>query len=123
MFPTSTQDVVNILKYCNKNHIAITPSAALTGLSGGALPIYGGVSLSMTKMNKLISIDKENFQATVEPGLVNEEFQVILEKQNLFYPPDPASKGSCTFGGNFALNAGGPKAVKYGVTSNYVFKP
>ena len=120
LFPTSTQDVVNILKYCSNNHIAITPSAALTGLSGGALPIYGGVSLSMTKMNKLISIDQENFQATVEPGLINEEFQVVLEKQNLFYPPDPASKGSCTLGGNFALNAGGPKAVKYGVTSNYV---
>ncbi len=120
LFPTSTQDVVNILKYCNKNHISITPSAALTGLSGGALPIYGGVSLSMKKMNKLISIDKDNFQATVEPGLINEEFQIILEKQNLFYPPDPASKGSCTLGGNFALNAGGPKAIKYGVTSNYV---
>ncbi len=120
LFPNSTQDVANILRYCNKHNISITPSAALTGLSGGALPIYGGISLSMKKMNKVLSIDEENFQATIQPGLINEEFQNILEKKNLFYPPDPASKGSCTLGGNFALNAGGPKAVKYGVTSNYV---
>ncbi len=118
--PSSTTEVAKILKYCNKHSIPVTPSAALTGLSGGALPIFGGISLSMIKMNKLISIDEANFQAIVQPGLINEEFQSILKKKNLFYPPDPASKGSCTLGGNFALNAGGPKAVKYGVTSNYV---
>ena len=118
--PSSTIEVAKILKYCNKYSIPVTPSAALTGLSGGALPIFGGISLSMIKMNKLISIDEANFQAIVQPGLINEEFQNILKKKKLFYPPDPASKGSCTLGGNFALNAGGPKAVKYGVTSNYV---
>lgn len=120
VFPNSTKDVSWILNYCNDNNIAITPSASLTGLSGGAIPLYGGVSLCMKRMNNIISLDENNFQAVVEPGLINEEFQNILKEKKLFYPPDPASKGSCTLGGNFALNAGGPKAIKYGVTSNYV---
>ena len=120
VFPTSTKDVVSILSYCNDNNIPITPSASLTGLSGGAIPIFGGISMSMNKMNKILSIDEKNFQAVVEPGLINEEFQNVLKEKKLFYPPDPASKGSCTLGGNFALNAGGPKAIKYGVTSNYI---
>ena len=120
LFPKSSKDVSVILKYCNDQNIAITPSAALTGLSGGAIPVYGGVSISMKKMNKVISIDEKNFQAVVEPGVINEDFQMLLKEIKMFYPPDPASKGSCTLGGNFALNAGGPKAVKYGVTSNYV---
>jgi glycolate oxidase len=120
VFPSSTKDVSWVLNYCNEHNISITPSAALTGLSGGAIPVYGGVSLSMKNMNKVISIDEKNFQAVVEPGVINEEFQNILKEKKLFYPPDPASKGTCTLGGNFALNAGGPKAVKYGVTSNYV---
>ena len=68
----------------------------------------------------MLKINSKNFQATVEPGLINEDFQNELERYDLFYPPDPASKGSCTIGGNIALNAGGPRAVKYGVTSNYI---
>ena len=111
IFPRSTSDVSIILKYCNDENIPVTPSASLTGLSGGALPLYGGVSLSMKKLNKIISIDNKNFQAIVEPGVINEEFQIKLKELSLFYPPDPASKGTCTLGGNFALNAGGPKAV------------
>ena len=120
LFPKSTQEVSAIMAYCNDNNIVVTPSGALTGLSGGAIPVFGGVSLSMKKMNKILSVDEKNFQAVVEPGVINEEFQNILKEKSLFYPPDPASKGTCTLGGNFALNAGGPKAVKYGVTSNYV---
>ena len=120
LFPKSTKEVSRIMAYCNANNIAVTPSGALTGLSGGAIPVFGGVSLSMKKMNKIISVDETNFQAVVEPGVINEEFQNTLKEKKLFYPPDPASKGTCTLGGNFALNAGGPKAVKYGVTSNYV---
>ena len=120
IFPHSSSDVSIILKYCNDENIPVTPSASLTGLSGGALPLYGGVSMSMKKLNKIISIDNKNFQAIVEPGVINEDFQMKLKELSLFYPPDPASKGTCTLGGNFALNAGGPKAVKYGVTSNYV---
>ena len=120
LFPKSTDMVSKIVSFCNTNLIPITPSAALTGLSGGALPVYNGVSISMKKLNKILKIDLPNFQAVIQPGLINEEFQNELEKINMFYPPDPASKGSCTLGGNIALNAGGPKALKYGVTSNYI---
>ena len=120
LFPKSAKIISKILKFCNKHVIPVTASASLTGLSGGALPLHGGISLSFKKMNNIIEIDKENFQATVEPGVINEDFQNKLLDYKLFYPPDPASKGSCSLGGNFALNAGGPKAVKYGVTSNFV---
>ena len=120
LFPTNTNQVSKIVKYCNVKIIPITPSAALTGLSGGALPLYGGVSMSFKKMNKILDINLKSFQAIVEPGLINEEFQNEISKYGLFYPPDPASKGSCTLGGNISLNAGGPRAVKYGVTSNFV---
>ena len=120
LFPESTELVSQIVVFCNSNLIPITPSAALTGLSGGGLAYYKGVSLSMKKMNKILKIDESNFQAVIQPGLINEEFQNQLSKKKLFYPPDPASKGSCTLGGNIALNAGGPKALKYGVTGNYV---
>ena len=120
LFPKNTNQVSKIVEYCNDKLIPITPSAALTGLSGGALPFYGGVSLSLKKMNKILNISPKSFQATVEPGLINEVFQIELKKYGLFYPPDPASKGSCTIGGNISLNAGGPRAVKYGVTSNFV---
>jgi len=120
LFPKNTNQVSSVVKYCNNKLIPITPSAALTGLSGGALPFHGGVSLSLKKMNKIIDVNPKNFQAIIEPGLINEEFQNEIEKHGLFYPPDPASKGSCTIGGNISLNAGGPRAVKYGVTSNFV---
>ncbi len=120
LFPKNTNQVSSVVKYCNNKLIPITPSAALTGLSGGALPFHGGVSLSLKKMNKIIDVNPKNFQAIIEPGLINEEFQNEIEKYGLFYPPDPASKGSCTIGGNISLNAGGPRAVKYGVTSNFV---
>ena len=120
VFPKTTKHVSLILSYCNENKIPVTPSASLTGLSGGGIPIDGGVSMSMKKMNSILNVDVKNFQATIQPGVINEEFQNFLQSKNLFYPPDPASKGTCTLGGNFALNAGGPKAVKYGVTSNYV---
>ena len=118
LFPRSTEMVSKIVSFCNTNLIPITPSAALTGLSGGVQFIKG--KYFNEEMNKILEIDQSNFQAVIQPGLINEEFQNELEKINMFYPPDPASKGSCTLGGNIALNAGGPKALKYGVTSNYV---
>ena len=90
------------------------------GLSGGALPVYGGVLLSMERFNKILQIDERNLQATVEPGVINQVFQETVMEKGLFYPPDPASKGSCFLGGNVAERAGGPKAVKYGVTKDYV---
>ncbi len=118
--PFNTQEISEIIKYCNYKNIAITPCGARTGLSGGSLPVFGGVSLSLERMNAIIEIDEQNLQATVEPGVINQVFREEVAKKGLFYPPDPASKGSCFLGGNLAENAGGPKALKYGVTKDYV---
>ncbi|MCX6291969.1 MAG: FAD-binding protein [Bacteroidetes bacterium] len=118
--PGSTQEISAIMKICNREKIPVTPRGAGTGLSGGALPVYGGVILSTERLNKILSIDDRNFQATAEPGVINQVFQDAVMEKNLFYPPDPASKGSCFLGGNLAESAGGPKAVKYGVTKDYV---
>lgn len=118
--PTQTSEVAAILSYCNSNKIPVTPSGARTGLSGGALPINGGVALSMEKMNKIIHIDEDNYQVTTEPGVITQNLQEAVREKGLFYPPDPASKGSCFIGGNISENSGGPKAVKYGVTKDYV---
>ena len=118
--PFNTQEISEIIKYCNYKNIAITPCGARTGLSGGSLPVFGGVSLSLERMNAIIEIDEQNLQATVQPGVINQVFREEVAKKGLFYPPDPASKGSCFLGGNLAENAGGPKALKYGVTKDYV---
>jgi len=118
--PWSTQEVSELLKICNANKIIVTPRGAGTGLSGGALPIKKGVVISMERFNKILNIDELNLQATVEPGVITEVFQNKVKEKGLFYPPDPASKGSCFLGGNLANNSGGPKAVKYGVTRDYV---
>jgi len=118
--PSKTEEVSAILCYCNENKIAVTPSGARTGLSGGALPINGGVALSLERMNKIIKIDENNSQVTTEPGVITQVLQNAVKEKGLFYPPDPASKGSCFIGGNIAENSGGPKAVKYGVTADYV---
>ena len=120
LMPRTTGQIAAVLKFCNVNKIAITPCGARTGLSGGSLPIFGGVALSMERFNTIIEIDERNLQATVEPGVINQVFRDAVADKGLFYPPDPASKGSCMLGGNLAENAGGPKAVKYGVTKDYV---
>jgi len=118
--PQTVDQISAIAKLCNTNQIALTTRGAGTGLSGGALPIKGGVLLSMEKFNKILSIDERNLQATVEPGVINYIFQEEVKKLGLFYPPDPASWGSCSLGGNIAHSSGGPKAVKYGTTRDYV---
>ncbi|HZX74102.1 MAG TPA: FAD-linked oxidase C-terminal domain-containing protein [Cyclobacteriaceae bacterium] len=118
--PATPQEVSAILKICNQNLIPVTPRGAGTGLSGGALPIKKGVVISMERFNKILNIDELNLQATVEPGVITEVFQNAVKEKGLFYPPDPASSGSCFLGGNLANNSGGPKAVKYGVTRDYV---
>lgn len=118
--PENTEEVSKILKFASENNIPVTPRGGGTGLSGGALPVHGGICLSMEKFNKIIEIDEKNFQAVVQPGVITQTFQEELEKRNLFYPPDPASRGSCHLGGNIAECAGGPRAVKYGVTKDYV---
>ena len=118
--PRTAQEVSAILTICNENNIPVTPRGAGTGLSGGALPIYGGVVISMERFNTIIAIDERNFQVTVEPGVVNEALQQAVAAKGLFYPPDPASKGSCFLGGNIAHASGGPRALKYGTTRDYV---
>ena len=118
--PRTAQEVSQIIILCNKEKIPVTPRGAGTGLSGGALPVFAGVVLSMERFNQILEIDERNLQATVEPGVINQVFQEAVIEKNLFYPPDPASKGSCFLGGNLAESAGGPKAVKYGVTKDFV---
>lgn len=118
--PNTTEEISEILKLCNKENIPVTPRGAGTGLSGGALPVHGGVLLSVERMNRIIDIDERNLQVTVEPGVITQVLQDAVKEKNLFYPPDPASRGSCFIGGNIAENAGGPKAVKYGVVKDYV---
>ena len=118
--PRTPQEISEILKICNKEKIPLTPRGAGTGLSGGALPVHGGVILSMERFNEILQIDERNLQAMVEPGVINQVFQEMVIAKGLFYPPDPASYGSCFLGGNIAHSSGGPKAVKYGVTKDYV---
>ncbi|MCB9359766.1 MAG: FAD-binding protein [Flavobacteriales bacterium] len=120
VLPRTPEEISAILKICNKENIPLTPRGAGTGLSGGALPINKGILLSMERFNEILEIDERNLQATVEPGVITQVFQEAVKQKGLFYPPDPASKGSCFLGGNIAENSGGPKAVKYGVTKDYV---
>ena len=118
--PKNVEQVSDIMKYCFENDLKITPQGARTGLSGGALPIDNSIALSMERFNKIIKIDENNLQVIVEPAVIVQVLQDKVEAKGLFYPPDPASKGSCFIGGNLAENSGGPKAVKYGVTADYV---
>jgi glycolate oxidase len=120
LVPATAQQISEILKHCNQHKISVTVRGAGTGLSGGALPIFGGVVISMKRFNKILEIDKDNFQCTVESGVVNEDIQNAVKEVGLFYPPDPASKGSCFIGGNVAHSSGGPRALKYGTTRDYI---
>lgn len=118
--PRTATEISEIMKICNSRRIPITPRGAGTGLSGGALPHLGGVLLSTERMNEILEIDERNLQVTTEPGVITEILQNAVKEKGLFYPPDPASRGSCFIGGNIAENSGGPKAVKYGVVKDYV---
>ena len=118
--PRTSEEISEILKICNRELVPLTPRGAGTGLSGGALPVNKGILLSMERFNSILDIDERNLQATIEPGVITQVFQEAVQQKGLFYPPDPASKGSCFIGGNLAENSGGPKAVKYGVTNDYV---
>ena len=118
--PADARQISALLVLAGSRRIPVTPRAGGTGLSGGALPVHGGIVLSLERLNRIIEIDPLNAQAVVEPGVITEKFQEAVEAQGLYYPPDPASRGSCTLGGNLAECAGGPRAVKYGVTKDYV---
>lgn len=118
--PRTADEISAILKLANEHLIPVTPRGAGTGLSGGALPVHSGITMSMERFNKILEIDERNLQATVEPGVINEIFKNAVAEKGLFYPPDPASKGSCFLGGNVAESSGGPKCVKYGTTKDYI---
>jgi glycolate oxidase len=118
--PNDTASISALLKVCNKYHVPVTPRGGGTGLSGAALPIFGGVLLSMEKFKAIIDIDTENLQATVEPGVITEEFMNAVAEKGLLYPVDPSSKGSCFIGGNVAHGSGGPRVVKYGTIREYI---
>lgn len=118
--PKDKYEISEILKYANEHRIPVTPRGGGTGLSGGALPVKGGIVLSVERMNKILNIDRKNFFVETEPGVITQTLQDELENNGLFYPVDPASRGSCFIGGNIAENSGGPRALKYGVTKDYV---
>jgi glycolate oxidase len=118
--PNDTAAVAALMKLCNAHLVPVTPRGGGTGLSGGALPVFGGVLLSMERFKSVISIDTENLQATVEPGVITEEFINVVGLEGLLYPVDPSSKGSCFIGGNVAHGSGGPRVVKYGTIREYI---
>lgn len=121
VFPRNEDDVCKVLKYCNDNLIPAIPRGAGSGFSGGALPCNGGVILAMERyFNNILEIDKKNMIVRVQPGVVNKHLQDAVEKEGLFYPPDPASQEYSTIGGNVSENAGGMRAAKYGITKDYV---
>lgn len=120
VFPTDTDSVARVLRIAFDSDVPVTPRGGGTGLSGGALPLYGGIVLSIERLNRILEIDRENLMATVEPGVITQELQEAAEKVGLYYPPDPSSKGSSRLAGNLAESAGGPHAVKYGITKDYV---
>ncbi len=120
VMPTSTQQVADLVKLANKYLIPITPRGAGSGLSGGAIPIYGGILMTLEKMNKVLEIDYANMMIVVEPGLVTNEINGLVADHGLFFAGYPMSLESCFVGGNIAENAGGGKAVKYGVTGQYI---
>ena len=115
-----THQVADLLKLCNKERIPLTPRGGGTGLTGGAVPLMGGIVLTFEKMSKIKDIDKENYIVVVEPGVINGNLQRELAKEGLFYPVNPASMDSCTIGGNVAESSSGANAVKYGGTKEYV---
>jgi glycolate oxidase len=118
--PSSTKSAAMVLQFANKNKIPVTARGGGYGYVGGCVPVCGGIVLSLERMNRILEINAKDFVAVVQPAVVTETFQNAVEKLNLFYPPDPASRAHNFIGGNIATNAGGPRCLKYGVTRDYV---
>jgi glycolate oxidase len=118
--PANALEISEIMKLANANAIPVVPIGGRTGLSGGALSIHGGIGLSMERLNKILSIDEQNLQVITEPAVITQVLKEAVLEKGLFYPVDPSSMGSCFIGGNIAENSGGARAVKYGVTKDYV---
>jgi len=122
VWPDTTEDVVKVMKYAYENSISVVPRGAGTGMTAGAVPSKGAIIISFEKMKRILEIDTENLNVLCEPGVINGRLQRELEWKGFFYPPDPASMNFCTIGGNVAENAGGPRALKYGVTRDYIME-
>lgn len=120
VFPGDTAEICALMRLCHEELIPVTVRGGGSGLAGGALPVCGGLVLSMKRFDRILQVDKRNFQVTVEPGVVTEVLQNTLKAEGLFYPPDPSSRGWSFIGGNVSTNAGGPRAVKYGVVKDHV---
>ncbi len=120
IFPENTAHVSAIMTIAHAHKIPVVPRGAGSGMTGGALPLKGGLVLAMVRMNHILEVDRENQIAVVEPGVITGNLRKRVAQDNLFYPPDPASVAFCTMGGNVAECAGGPSAVKYGVTRDYI---
>lgn len=120
VFPTSAAQISSIMGLAGQHHVPVVPRGAGTNLSGGSLPVSGGLVVSLTRMNRVLAVNPENLTAIVEPGVVNGDLQKHISRYGLFFPPDPASMNVCTIGGNVASCAGGPRCLKYGVTRDYV---
>lgn len=118
--PASTEEVVALMRACHEQKVPVTPRGRGTGLSGGAVPLHDSVVISLERMERVLEVDVENQMVTVEPGLILKSLHDAVEGHGLFYPPDPASLENCSIGGTVAENAGGPRALKYGVTRHYV---
>ncbi len=119
-FPGSAEEICSIMELASQELFPVIPRGAGTGMTGGSLPVQGGLVLVMSRLNRILEVDAENQVAVVEPGVITGQFQTAVRKEGLFYPPDPASRDFCTMGGNVAECSGGPSAVKYGVTRDYV---
>lgn len=118
--PGDVDQVQKVMQLCAKDSVFVTPRGAGSGKAGGCVPVYGGVVLGLDRLTRVLELDTENLLARVEPGVILQPFQESVESEGMFYPPDPASLSWCTLGGNVACNAGGPRALKYGVTGTYV---
>jgi glycolate oxidase len=120
LYPISTDEISGIMRIAHREEIPVTPRGSGTNLAGQTVPVNGGLALAFSKMDKILEIDKENRTATVQPGVINYDFQRAVEQYGLMYPPDPSSWKMATMGGTVGANAGGPKTLKYGVTRDYL---
>ena len=119
-FPNTAEQVSNILKLATREGFPVIPRGGGSGMSGGALPVQGGLVLSLSRFDRILAIDEDNLICRVEPGVITSHLKQAVENLGLFYPPDPQSFLSCTIGGTVAENSGGPLCIKYGVTKQYV---
>ncbi|HUS13571.1 MAG TPA: FAD-linked oxidase C-terminal domain-containing protein [Chloroflexia bacterium] len=120
VFPTTTAQVAAVVQYCNRERLAFTARGAGTGLSGGAIPVRGGVLIAFSRMNRILALDSANRRAVVQPGVVNLHLSQAAAPHGLYYGPDPSSQKACTLGGNVGENSGGPHTLLHGVTTNHV---